>query len=281
MSVDSELKSIVSLFDDTDQIVVSAINNRMLSRGIGVIDDLSSIYDNTTSKKSREEIAERIIFLSNEFTIKELSEYVEEGEWDLWQGLYLISKLLLPELNQKSFDDQLFSMIELFSKEINEKQTAMEKVEIFNHIFYKRLLFKCRDYPFTRESTTVLLSVLNSRHGNPIIISILYFLFAQSVGLDLYPLCFTGGFVPTYIEGDKALFFVDVFRDGEIFFEDRLKNISDAQVRDDGILVIVYLEMLIFLYSSKEDSEMVKLLNRAISLFPDERFLETEEPDRE
>lgn len=291
MSIDTELKSIVTLLDDTDDFVIKAINKRMLGRGASVLSDLEELYNREKSYKTKGLIADKIQFLSNEFVLEEFENMLIREYPDLERGIYLISKLIVPDIDEIYFKDLIGVLIRDLVEEINDSKTALEKMQIFNHIFYHRLLFKCGDYPVTRESTTVLTSVLSSRHGIPLSISLVYFLLARCVGLEVYPMCFPGGFVPSYVENDKILFYMDIFREGEIFSESRLKyylenqgvdiDASAFEVRDDRTLLLVYLEVLHFMYTQKGDEYIVSVLDRALRLFGDERVLESGEGDLE
>ncbi len=291
MSIDTELKSIVTLLDDTDDFVIKAINKRMLGRGASVLSDLEELYNREKSYKTKGLIADKIQFLSNEFVLEEFENMLVREYPDLERGIYLISKLIVPDIDEIYFKDLIGVLIRDLVEEINDSKTALEKMQIFNHIFYHRLLFKCGDYPVTRESTTVLTSVLSSRHGIPLSISLVYFLLARCVGLEVYPMCFPGGFVPSYVENDKILFYMDIFREGEIFSESRLKyylenqgvdiDTSAFEVRDDRTLLLVYLEVLHFMYTQKGDEYIVSVLDRALRLFGDERVLESGEGDLE
>lgn len=291
MSTDTELKSIVTLLDDTDDFVIEAINRRMLGRGISILRDLEELYNKEKSYKVKGLIADKMQYLSNEFILEELGKMVNDDYPDLERGIYLISKLIVPDIDEIYYQDLLGILIGDMVKEIPDEKTALEKMQIFNHIFYHRLLFKCGDYPITRESTTVLTSVLSSRHGIALSISLTYFLLARCVGLEVYPMCFPGGFVPAYIENDTILFYMDIFRDGEIFSESKLKyylenqgvdlDTSAFEVRDDRTLLQVYLEVLHFMYTQKEDDYFISLLDRALKLFGDERVLESGEGDLE
>lgn len=291
MSIDTELKSIVTLLDDTDDFVIKAINKRMLGRGASVLSDLEELYNREKSYKTKGLIADKIQFLSNEFVLEEFENMLLREYPDLERGIYLISKLIVPDIDEIYFKDLIGVLIRDLVEEINDSKTALEKMQIFNHIFYHRLLFKCGDYPVTRESTTVLTSVLSSRHGIPLSISLVYFLLARCIGLEVYPMCFPGGFVPSYVENDKILFYMDIFREGEIFSESRLKyylenqgvdiDTSAFEVRDDRTLLLVYLEVLHFMYTQKGDEYIVSVLDRALRLFGDERVLESGEGDLE
>lgn len=289
MSIDSELKSLVALFDDTDETVVTAVNERMLGRGISVLRDLSYIYDKESSPKKRGYIAERMHYLNNEFVLDELDKVAAEEYPDLERGIFLISKLVTPDLEEDFFSDLVSNLLGELQAEITDEKTALEKIKLFNHLFYHRLLFKFREYPVTRESTSIITSVLSSRHGTPFAISLIYFMLARGSGVDIFPLCFEGGFVPAYIEKDKVLFYVDIYKDGDVFSEEKLKVLLEAQgidvasntfeVREDRVLLVIYLEGLSYMYSLRGDDYNVSLLNRALEMFGDERFLERGEEE--
>ena len=291
MSIDTELKSIVTLLDDTDDFVIKAINKRMLGRGASVLSDLEEMYNREKSYKTKGLIADKIQFLSNEFVLEEFENMLVREYPDLERGIYLISKLIVPDIDEIYFKDLIGVLIRDLVEEINDSKTALEKMEMFNHLVYHRLRVQCGDYAVTRESTTVLTSVLSSRHGIPLSISLVYFLLARCVGLEVYPMCFPGGFVPSYVENDKILFYMDIFREGEIFSESRLKyylenqgvdiDTSAFEVRDDRTLLLVYLEVLHFMYTQKGDEYIVSVLDRALRLFGDERVLESGEGDLE
>lgn len=291
MSIDTELQSIITLLDDTDDYVVEAINRRMLGRGVSVLQDLSNIYNKEKSYKTKGLIADKIQYLSNEFVLDELNTMMNREYPDLERGIFLISKLINPDQDEIYFKDLIGVLLSDMVKELSDKKTALENVQIFNHIFYHRLLFKCGDYPLTRESTVLLPSVLSSRHGIPISISLAYFLLARCAGLEIYPMCFPGGFVPAYIDKDKILFYVDIFCEGEIFSETKLKyylenqgvdlDTSAFEVRDDRALLSVYMEVLYYMYSQKGDDYYTNLLSRGLKLFGDDRILESGEGDME
>ena len=71
MGIDTQLRGIVSLLDDTDEEVIKAINSHLLSKGTPIIDDLNVLYRREKSKDIRARIANKISFLDNEFTRSE------------------------------------------------------------------------------------------------------------------------------------------------------------------------------------------------------------------
>lgn len=277
MGVDSELRSLAVLFEDDNEIVVNGVNSRLIERGPAVIDDLKQIMDGDFPDEMRCLISDKIKFLSIEFTLNELKKEVSLEYPDLVNGIFLISKLITPSLERDYFDRLFVSLCGDLMVEISENHTAVEKVEILNHIFFKRLLFKSGDFPFNRESTSDIIPILSSRNGSPLSISILYFMFARFAGITIFPLCFKGGFITAYIENEHPLFYIDILKQGEIFFDDSLPNLD---INGDSSILSIYLESLSMLYTLKEDQDRITLIDKALKLFGDERFLEND-PEEE
>ena len=104
------------------------------------------------------------------------------------EGCYLVCALFKAGLGRSEFYDIFLPMIGEISTEISPLKTAVENVRIFNHIFYKRYGFKASD-PFSLgEQDSILLNVINDRKGNPVALSLIYFILAQACGLSIYPL---------------------------------------------------------------------------------------------
>ena len=284
MKIDTELSYLTALIDDPDYYVESIVMDAMYSRGPSVIKELFAICKTEKSRRTRDAILEKINFLNREFVLDEIRILAKQKDPLLKDGLYLVSKLFDPSLKKIYFDNTIISIAGEFVNEISDQHTAMERVNIFNHIFYKRLNFTTQDIFMLKEKNANLLNVLKTNKGNPITIAILYFVIARVVGLQLSPLCFQSGFIPVYIdENKKSLFYVNIFKDGEIFSEENLNTFFKSQglnystkefrLRKDKTLIIIYLEALFYTYSSKGKEQVVSLINRALELFGDERFL--------
>ena len=165
-------------------------------------------------------------------------------------------------------------------------------MDIYNHYFFHRLLFKITDITTLHESTLSIYNTINSRNGSAISITLIYFIIARLSGIPIYPLCFKGGLIPVYVKNNKILFYIDIFKKGEIFNEDKLISFFEGQksdndssiifeVREDRVLTIIYIETLIQFYSEKKKYKIVDILNRAIEYFGDERFLNIESDEEE
>lgn len=283
--MDIDLKQIIPLLDDPDEVIENTINKILYDRGESVIEELYDLFSaEKENKKIKRAILEKIEFLNREFTLEALRDYAFADDPDLKFGIYLICKLFDARLTVINFNTSLFSMAKEIGREISEDLTPLKKVTIFNHIFYQKLKFKCCDTLMSNEKSAHLLNVLESRSGNPIAISTIYFLLARCIGLSVSPLCFPSGFIPVYVDNEgKIAFFIDIFKEGNVFSEEKLQQFFNAhgmeynpslfQIRKDKTLLVMYLESLIFLYGSKNNHDMMDLSTRALMIFGNERFL--------
>ena len=288
---DVELKNIISLFDDPDAEVAKLIDLKMLSEKRGIIGQLSQAYMSEHSPQIRSAILRKQSFLEREYAISDLKESLSYEYPDLFKALFLLNKIVDPKLKYDSFYASITGYLQQFYKEINEDQTAMEKIGIFNEIFFKRNHFKTTDFFYTDIKNIYIPDVMKGSQGSPVAIAVLYLFLAKEVGLSVMPLCFHSGFIYTYVEEEEILFYINVFRDGEIFFEESLRSYieeygleyhsEEFALREDKVLLTIYAEMLHFLYMNNSNSNMSDIMERVLELFGNERFMIMEEDDED
>ncbi len=288
---DQELSYLVSLFDDPDEVVSDVVKKKILERGEPVLNELKTMLANEKVKKKQKLISDKLFYFNGELKINQLKAFSQNGYLSLCEGSYLISSLLTVGLERDYFYNLVTPIVSDIMSELSEDKTGVENVKIFNHIFYNRYKFSVCDTFMTNENNGIVSTILSTRRGNPIAISVLYFLLAQSCDLSVFPMCFPGGFVPVYMEKGEVLFYINIFHKGEIFLEGKLHEFLDAQglevkddqleIRDERILLTIYLESLLFTYGNKEEYNVVHLIERALKCFGEERFITMEEDDEE
>ena len=89
---------------------------------------------------------------------------------------------------------------------------------------------------------------------------LLYFMFIQDCSLPVYPVEYREKLIPAWIEGDKVLFCINVFNQGEMFFlpEEELVR------KEYGFVAYTYLKELHSLYLKEGDTMRVALLERIL-----------------
>lgn len=275
--IDEELISMVKLLDDPDESVRSAVNARLLEMSPSVIDDLRELrsgHGGSLSSEQKHQVDAQIGRLDREIALKRISNIVSSDEVSLPYFFTQISALVMPELDRDSLISQINCMVSEFLKEINERQTAVEQMEIFNHIFFHRHHFKVGPYAPDKVETVFLPSVIDSRNGNPVAILLLYFMMAREVGLDVLPVCVRHGMVPVVMENETPLFFIDLNQNGAlvpdtIFLHSlfRGREVDDCSIELPGvnILPLIYAKSLLVPYSTGISAEYLERVIRILS----------------
>lgn len=283
MKIDAELSSIISLMDDPDSTVREAVIDRLADRGEEslqildrfIVDNLPDDYE--MQKEVINQARDRLVF-------ERLSRFLKSRDHTLSDGLMLVSKSLNPEMDEQLFYSQISEMSEEIIQELSDDKTDLENMGIFNYFFFTRLGFVYSDFLIEKEEGTLLEQILVTKKGNPVAISIMYFLLARAVGMEIYPLCFPGGFVPVLTgEGGRIVFYLNIFKGGAVFTKESLAGFfkeigveyspDDVRVEDDLALVVIYAELLGYLYRSDEKSVKYKRIERVLSLMGGRRFL--------
>ncbi|MFA6335342.1 MAG: transglutaminase family protein [Bacteroidales bacterium] len=283
MKIDPEIISLMSLMDDPDLTVREAVKNRILTRGEIAIEQLETLAGKENFGERRVFYMEYIEDLKEEIINERIVIYLKSPDPMLVDGLFLISKTVESTLDEYNFYSTVEMLADEISIELSEEKTAIENVKIFNYLFFNRIGFKHCDTLIQKEENALIHTVINSRSGNSVTISLIYFLLSRSVGLPIYPLCFPGGFVPVYMDNNKILFYLNIFKRGSIFLEDSLKQFFDdigllyttesLKIEQDKALVSIYAELLNYLYKSQGKNRLSEKMERILSVFGESRYL--------
>ena len=207
--------------------------------------------------------------LKESLTMEQFRKLLELPEPPLDKEIFLLTKLMDTECDKESWTSLLEKFSLEISFELSPDRTDIENVEIFNYIFFSRLKFRCSDTEMKLEECALINRVLDSKNGNPVAVSIIYFMLSISVGLPIYPICFSGGFIPACINKQgEVSFYLNVFKNGAIFSKENFKNIpglaelddADMSVGKEGALASIYVEMLAFVYENTNCSYKKPLL---------------------
>jgi regulator of sirC expression with transglutaminase-like and TPR domain len=155
---------------------------------------------------------------------------------DLLKGSMIISKFEFPELKERDVEDELEKIKQKVWLEINEEHTAFEIVKIFNHVIFDLCGFESSKTNFYSEENSYIISVLSSKKGNPLSLSILYSVIAKKLQIPIYgvnlPNHFVLGFVDEFqtlkmlglTEDRNILFYINPFSKGRIFDHNEIEN---------------------------------------------------------
>lgn len=291
------MQYIIDLYRDADPAVMAAVERYFLENGPGPLEELKSVYRLEMDPSRKAVLGDMLAKFNKKQVIGALRKMAEQcadgSEACMLEAGYLLASLSDATLRREDYMEKVMPAAVEVMSEVSDARTGVENVNLLNHVFYKRYGFSALN-PFDMTlDGTLIMKVVDTRQGSPFAISLLYFIIAQTAGLPVYPLCFTGGFVPVYIENGKILFNINVFHQGEIFIENNISSmvknqaaslgvnvdIGEAEVRKDQSILIMYLEYLQMLYSNNGDSAAQMDIDDAIEALGGKRFLTIEEDD--
>lgn len=290
--MDNQLSSMVVLLEDRDPIASKRVLQKILTRGESVLVELDRLCHEEPVLERRQRIQRHYPRISRELTLVSLDRLARrQDDASLMEGIYLICRLLSPELKFEDLHHQIMLLAREFLLEINEQRTGFENVQLFNHVFYQRIGFHLIEPQMQSLQGASIRQALSDKACNPAVMTVLYFLFARLAGLSLYPLSISGGLMPAYVEKDQLLFYVNLAaNDATLMNEEELRkfcriwNINPDKemyglVAESEILVL-YLEMLSGMYRHlSPKSQEAYWIDRALELFPGEEWYTEEEDD--
>jgi|GEM_PF-269665 len=285
-----EMAALISLLDDPDDSVVPVVRERLKSLKPNIF-TLQAIRDRSVDNALLVFRLDRMIAEIGMSDIsKELDAWHNERDPELLKGLWLVYRALAPEVEYAEMADRCMDMVKDVWMELSDTKTVVEKIHLYNHIFYHRIGFHVED-PFLTESIPAFLDkALEHKKANPVLLGLLYLDVANRAGLPIRAMIFPGGFMPVCVdENEHVLFYINIFNTGEIFGKEQLISfLQDFGISISGdrfvfgapfSLAGIYAESLYYIAGNMEDKEMEEKMEQVLTLFGEERILLIEEDD--
>jgi regulator of sirC expression with transglutaminase-like and TPR domain len=223
----AEINALIDLLDDPDADIFNNIKDRLMSYGEEVIPELESAWEasfNNLVQNRIEDIIHNIQFTNIRTKLEAWAGKVDPS---LMEGAILIAKYQYPDLDE----ERIINKIEVIKRdiwlELNPNLTALEKVRVMNHIIFEIHGFSGNTVNFHAPQNSYLNNVLESKKGNPLSLSILYSVIAQSLGLPVYGVNLPEHFILAYKDEFEdleledhpygVLFYINTFSKGTVF----------------------------------------------------------------
>ena len=247
MLTQESIQALINLLDDPDDEIVSHVQNKILSIGLSVIPFLESAWENQDISQIHQVRIEQITHEIQFLAIKvELENWIKSKEFDLIEAWIILSKWQYPGIDELTIRTKIDLIRQDVWMEINDKQTAFEKVKILNKIFYTRYLFKGDHKNYHSPLNSFINTVLETKHGNPLSLSILYRTIAQSLNIPIYGVNLPNHFILAYMDENRVnqlignntnsgvFFYINAFSDGSILYENDIRKfLSDLKLPEE------------------------------------------------
>ena len=227
-----ELNALIHLLDDPDELIFSEIKNKFVSLGPPAIPHLESAWEQSYDIIMQKRIEQIIHFIQFKKLKSEIENLSAQESENLLKGLFMIARYQYPDLNEEKLRKQLKQITQDVWLDLNEDLTALEKINVLNHILFEVHNFSgssINNYYSPQNSFFNIL--LETKKGNPVMLSCLYILIAQELKIPIYGVNLPEHFICAYIDEDKnlvnlsglngtkdhILFYINPFRKGIIF----------------------------------------------------------------
>ena len=220
--INSDLNSLIALLDDPDSEVFKVVSEKIVTQGIGVVPQLEKAWEFSQNEIVQNRLENLIQTIQYNSTEESLSAWVNSETKNLLEGAYLIARFQYPELTLTSIEKEIEKLRKDAWLEINDNLTALEKVKIINHILFDINGYGPNVTNFFAPSNQYINSLLETKKGGPILLSIFYAVIAQKLGLPIHCVNLPKNFVLAYRdrfhsvselsdEKDSILFYINPF----------------------------------------------------------------------
>jgi len=225
---ENEIKALISLLDDPDENISSQISEKILSIGSDIIPQLESVWETSFDPLQQRRIENLIHQIQFNTICRSLTAWANSEEGNLLKGVLLIAKYQYPDLNEEKIKSHLDLIKQDTWLELSPRLTALEKIKVLNHIFFDIHGFSGNTSNYHAPANSYINNVLESKKGNPLSLSIIYCIVAQSLDIPIFGVNLPEHFIVCYqdidneipenlINENKVYFYINPFSRGTIF----------------------------------------------------------------
>ena len=224
----NEVKALIQLLDEPDATVFEQIRHKIYEFGYDAIPFLEEAWLNSFDTLIQNRIEEIIHQIHFDNIYLELSNWKHFGARNLLLGFIIITRFQFPKLNE----DEVKSAIDVIYKdvwlELNDSLTALEKIKVFNHVFYDLHKFTGNKTNYHAIQNSMIHHVLKDKTGSPLSLGIIYMIIAQRLNMPVFGVNLPNHFVLAYtnelteekisfIDEKEVLFYINPFSHGSVF----------------------------------------------------------------
>ena len=213
----------VSLLDDSDEQVISHVEQKILSIGKEMIPFLEHEWESNLNPVVQTKIEELIHTLQYELLRDRLKNWYNSKEQDLLKGMWILATYQYPDLELEKLKQELEQIYYETWLEFRPDLYPFDQVKVINSVLFNKLKFGANTKNFHSPGNSLINVALESRKGNPITLCVIYMLVAQKLKLPVNGVNLPNLFILTY-KDDNHQFYINAFNRGLIFSKQDIEN---------------------------------------------------------
>jgi hypothetical protein len=271
---EKEIRSLISLIDDDS--IYETVFEKIVNVGDVAIEFLDQELETSLDVIKTNRLQDAYDTITINSCCSSIQTWKQEDASNLFEGLSILSRLHNPQLDLSYVNSELAKIKDTLWLELNDNFTALEKVRILNNVFFDMFSFSGDTKDFFNPANSFIVDVLKRKKGNPITLSSIYSIIAQSVGIPIYGVNMPRHFITVYMDSmlshpykglqrSNVLFYVNPFGRGEIYNLKEVYNFLNRlniPIVDDILLPCDHITMvkrsinnLILIYKNKQDTK--------------------------
>jgi regulator of sirC expression with transglutaminase-like and TPR domain len=225
-----EVIALITLLDDPDEVIYDQVKDRFVVLGPPAIPHLETAWENSFDAIMQKRIESIIHTIQFETLQKALKNWAKTDQDDLLKGIIILARYQYPDLDENKIRKQLATIKQDVWLELHEDLTALEKVKIINHVLFEIHQFSGNITNYHAPQNSFLNNVLESKKGNPLMLSVVYLLICIELKIPVYGINLPQHFVLAYLNEDanlidvnnktlsnNILFYINPFSKGLLF----------------------------------------------------------------
>lgn len=225
-----EVIALITLLDDPDEVIYYQVKDRFVVLGPPAIPHLETAWENSFDAIMQKRIETIIHTIQFETLQKALKNWAKTDQDDLLKGVLILARYQYPDLDENKIRKQLATIKQDVWLELHEDLTALEKVKIINHILFEIHQFSGNITNYHAPQNSFLNNVLESKKGNPLMLSVVYLLICIELKIPVYGINLPQHFVLAYLNeeanlidvnnkslSNNILFYINPFSKGLLF----------------------------------------------------------------
>lgn len=232
----SQLKALIKLLDDSDPEILDHIRKKLISLGTGAIPMLEEEWGKSFDPLIQQRIERIVHAIQFETLVTDFTAWQNSIYHDLLEGMMLVARINYPDLNEQKVHDQLNKLYEMAHTETGLVQSPLEKVQALNRVMFEFAGFRGNTANFHSPQNSFINTVLESKKGNPLMLSVIYILVAQRCNMPVYGVNLPEHFICAFQERNSVhlneyaypdadiLCYINPFSRGNVFGKDAIEE---------------------------------------------------------
>ena len=237
----SDIHALIKLLDDPDEVVFDTVREAITEKGEAVLHTLEDHFIiGSGDQLALQRLSEIIANIQYKTTYTAIKDW-QLGDQDLLEGMLILNKYYQRNVPSEEITYLFSRLRQDIWLELNERLTALETVNVLNHIIFKLCGYTSVSGEI-QNAPHSMFDVLNTKTGTSLSIGTLYLLLARSLDLPIYGVNLPGHFLLCYVEQmpewllpegetetEEILFYINPAAGGSILDREEIEQFISSQ----------------------------------------------------